>query len=79
MEFSRLVRFNQTVAILFCNGEHNLGRASKPPKGASSQGKLFPSPPPGSLDTLPRLCLSLLTKMAAVVSKRTNLQNPTEK
>ena len=41
---------------------------------------LTPTPAPlGSLDTLPRPRSLLQTKMAAVPSKRTGLENPTEK
>ena len=41
---------------------------------------LTPTPAPlGSLDTLPRSRSLLQTKMAAVPSKRTGLENPTEK
>ena len=41
---------------------------------------LTPTPAPlGSLDTLPRSRSLLQTKMAAVPSKRTGLENPMEK
>ena len=41
---------------------------------------LTPTPAPlGSLDTLPRSRSLLQTKMAAIPSKRTGLENPTEK
>ena len=41
---------------------------------------LTPTPAPlGSLDTLPRSRSLLQTKMAVVPSKRTGLENPTEK
>ena len=45
-------------------------------RGGPSQVTLSPL---GSLDTLPRLRSLLQTKMAAVQSKRSSLENPTEK
>ena len=41
---------------------------------------LTPTPAPlGSLDTLPKSCSLLQAKMVAAPSKRTSLENPTEK
>ena len=92
--FSRPVRFDGTTSILVCKSERDLGRVSKLPRGAGvgvsivREGKrknIFPaasqlrSPPLGSLDTLPRSRSLLQTKMAAAPSKRTGLENPTEK
>ena len=68
--FSRLVRFDGTPAILVCKSERDLGRVSKLPRGAGVGV---------SLDTLPRSCSLLQTNMAAAPSKRTGLENPTEK
>ena len=92
--FSRPVRFDGAAAILVCKSERDLGRVSKLPRGGErsweAAGNLFfrfpsitiltPTPAPlGSLDTLPRSRSLLQTKMAAVPSKRTGLENPTEK
>ena len=89
MGFSRPVRFDGAAAILVCKSERDLGRVSKLPRGGEQSweavGKIFfrfPSITPaplGSLDTLPRSRSLLQTKMAAVPSKRTGLENPTEK
>ena len=76
--FSRPVRFDGIAAILVCKSERDLGRVSKLPRGAGvgvsivGEGKC-------SLDTLPRSRSLLQTKMAAAPSKRTGLENPTEK
>ena len=64
--FSRLVRFDRTPTILVYNGERS-------PTDHDYE------PPLRSLDTLPRLRSPLQTKMAGVRSKRTSLENPTEK
>ena len=76
----RLIRFDQTPAILVCKGERNLGRVSNLPSGTlvrlrwvgeeelvRKTGRLpiFPAPV-SSLDTLRRLRLPLQTKMAGV-------------
>ena len=91
--FSRLVHFD-VAAILVCKSERDLGRVSKLPRGgernSEAAGKIFfrlPSPTQlnptpaslGSLDALPRSRSLLQTKMAAAPSKRTSLENPTEK
>ena len=68
--FSRPVRFDGTAAILVCKSERDLGRVSKLPRGA---GVGVSSPPLGSLDTLPRSCSLLQTKMEAAPSKQTGL------
>ena len=91
--FSRPVCFDGAAAILVCKSERDLGRLSKLPRGGEWSWRRrenffrFPSPtiltptpaPLGSLDTLPRSHSLLQTKMAAVPSKRTGLENPTEK
>ena len=87
--FSRLVHFDRTPAILVCNGGRNLGRVSKLLRGAGVGRRFSRSSTPtqrtltrdllGSLDTLPRLRSPLQMKMAGVRSKRTSLENPTEK
>ena len=92
--FSRPVGFDGAAAILVCKSKRDLGRVSKLPRGGErswkATGKIFfrfPSPtiltptpaPLGSLDTLPRSRSLLQTKMAAIPSKRTGLENPTEK
>ena len=78
----------------FVKSEYDLGRVSKLPRGGErsweAAGKIFfrfPSitiltltpAPLGSLETLPRSRSLLQTKMVPVPSKRTGLENPTEK
>ena len=84
MGFSRPVGFDGAAAILVCKSKRDLGRVSKLPRGGErswkATGKIFFSPAPlGSLDTLPRSRSLLQTKMAAIPSQRTGLENPTEK
>ena len=80
--FSRLVRFDQTPAILVYNGEGNLRRVSKLPRGVvlapPSPLDVLTRAPIGSSDTLPRLRSPLQTKIAGVRPKCTSLENPTE-
>ena len=65
--FSRLIRFDGAATIL--------GSGS----GGGEAASQLRSPPLGSLDTLPRSRSPLQTKTAAAPSKRTTLENPTEK
>ena len=63
---------------LFVRASATWGECQKLPRGHAPQCNLT-RPPSVVFDTLPRLRSLLQTKMAAVQSKRTSLENPTEK
>ena len=66
--FSR--RFDRIPAILVCKSEHTHGKRAETTEGGLVRVRL---------DTLPRLCSPLQTKMLAARSKGTSLKNLTEK
>ena len=74
MGFSRLVRFDQTTAIVVCNGERNLGRVSKLLRGAGV------APPPHTLTRDPSVVWGLSPGCAHLYKPKIVgcLENPTE-